>query len=535
MKNTWDTTTHYSSYPSIIKKLYKNIYIKYVRKYNIWVDRVSKDNIKNLYWWFSTPASRDESQSNIYKFFCIYKVLNYQNSTINCVILDSESQRNILRKKFPMIKFIVKKKYFFKQIFFIRTVLFFLIQFAFVKLVFFFKKKKNYSSPVTLFDTFVLNSKKNYNFYSGFKKKINYENLRIVPTFTNLSLIDFFFYVIKFYKKNNIIFKENYLLFRDLIKYYFFKFRESKITFNKFYEIDLTDIVYEELNDNKYLRSVAQSFLNFFFFKRLKYKNVKVRKVVNSFENQIVDKGWNLGVNTYYPGIDNLGYNISSYHPQFHYIYPTISEYKAKVIPKKIYVTGRKFIQDRKKFCKYLDISLLKNIRFLNNNRSTFLINNKDIKVLILLSGIKIHDNYLINLIKDNHNYFLDNQIRVAFKFHPILDSLYLFKEINDYKFFYEIKGNGSEIINRAKIVITSSFTAGLYESLIKRCFTLLCDMHPIDYKLYKSLNFLKFFFFYFENSNQLRVIISKLINKEIYLNKHMKKRVLSFKKDFFY
>ena len=534
MKNTWDTTIHYSSYPLTIKKLYTNIYIKYVEKYNTWVDSASKENIKNLYWWFSTPVSRDESQSNIYKFLCIYKVLNRQNSIINCVILDSQAQRKILEEKFPKIKFIIKKNFFFKKIFFMRTIIFFFIQFAFVKFFFLFKKK-NYSSEVTLFDTFVLNWKKNYNFYSGLKKKINYTNLRIVPTFTNLPLKHFFFYVIKSYKKNNIIFKENFLFFRDLINYFFFKFNDTKIIFNKFYEIDITEIVYEELSENKYLRSVVQSYLNFCFFKRLKYKNVKVTKVINSFENQIVDKGWNLGVNTYYPGIDNVGYNISSHHPQFHYIYPTVSEQQAKVLPKKIYVTGRKFIQDRKKFCKDLDISLVKNIRFSNSNKVNFFKNNKDIKVLILLSGVKIHDNYLINLIKNNYDFFFDNKIFVAFKFHPILDRSYLFKEINDYKFFYEIKGNGSEIINRSKIVISTSFTAGLYESLIKRCFTLLCNLHPIDYDLYKSLTFFKEFFFNFESGNQLKMIISKVINKEIYLNKHMKKSVLSFKKDFFY
>jgi hypothetical protein len=534
MKNIWDTTVHYSSYPLKIKKLYKNIYIKNAKKYNTWIDCVSKENIKNLYWWFSTPASRDEFQSNIYKFLCIYKVLNHQNSLIHCVILDSETQRKILEEKFSKIKFSVKKKYFYKQISFIRTIVFFLIQFTFVKLVFFFKKKI-YSSTNILFDTFVLNWKKNYNLYPGLKKKINYKNLRIVPTFTNLSLKHFFFYVITRYKNNNIIFKENFLLFRDLIQFFFFKFSDTKIIFNKFYEIDLTDIIYEELNENKYLRSVVQAYLNFFFFKRLSYKNIKLTKVINSFENQIVDKGWNLGVNTYYPCIDNIGYNISSHHPQFHYIYPTISEYKANVLPKKIYVTGRKFIQERKKFCKNLDISLVKNFRFLNSNKDNFFINNKDIKVLILLSGIKTHDNYLINLIKDNYDFFLDNKIRVAFKFHPILNSLYLFKEINNYKFFYEVKGNGSEIINRSKIVITTSFTAGLYESLIKKCFTLLCNLHPIDYKLYKSLNFSKKNFFYFENSTQLRMIISKVINKEIYLNKYTEKRVLSFKKDFFY
>jgi hypothetical protein len=194
----------------------------------------------------------------------------------------------------------------------------------------------------------------------------------------------FFFYVIARYKKNNIIFKENFLLFRDLIHYFFFKFGDIKIIFNKFYEIDLTDVIYEELNENKYLRSAVQAYLNFFFFKRLSNKNIKLTKVINSFENQIVDKGWNLGVNTYYPRVDNIGYNISSHHPQFHYIYPMVSEQQANVLPKKIYVTGRKFIQERKKFCKNLDISLVKNFRFLNSNKDNFFINNKDIKVLIL-------------------------------------------------------------------------------------------------------------------------------------------------------
>jgi hypothetical protein len=138
MKNIWDTTVHYSSYPLKIKKLYKNIYIKNAKKYNTWIDCVSKENIKNLYWWFSTPASRDEFQSNIYKFLCIYKVLNHQNSLIHCVILDSETRRKILEEKFSKIKFSVKKKYFYKEISFIRTIVFFLIQFTFVKLVFFF-------------------------------------------------------------------------------------------------------------------------------------------------------------------------------------------------------------------------------------------------------------------------------------------------------------------------------------------------------------------------------------------------------------
>jgi len=101
------------------------------------------------------------------------------------------------------------------------------------------------------------------------------------------------------------------------------------------------------------------------------------------------------------------------------------------------------------------------------------------------------------------------------------------------YKFFEEIYGIGSKVIQRSKIVITSSFTAGLYESLIRQCYTFLYDLHPLDYKLYKKFNYIDNFLF-FRNPNRMIKILSLYINKKINITKHNNIKLKKLKELFF-
>ena len=103
------------------------------------------------------------------------------------------------------------------------------------------------------------------------------------------------------------------------------------------------------MKSNRYSRSVLQGYLNYFFFRRIKATNVSINKLINSFENQIPDKGWNLGVNKYYPEASNIGHQSVSYHPQFQNLYPTNSEYNSKTLPNNIYLNGNFFINERKR------------------------------------------------------------------------------------------------------------------------------------------------------------------------------------------
>ena len=45
---------------------------------------------------------------------------------------------------------------------------------------------------------------------------------------------------------------------------------------------------------------------------------------------------------------------------------------------------------------------------------------------------------------------------------------------------------NGSNIINFSKIVITTSYTSGLYESLARNRDTIMINTNPLDYMLFK-------------------------------------------------
>ena len=297
----------------------------------------------------------------------------------------------------------------------------------------------------------------------------------------NFSLINFFLYLSRYYKKKNIIFTESFLTFEDILRSFFLNFKINK-NFLLFNGNNFNAIIKEEISKNRYNRSVVQSYLNFFFFKRLKKNNIQVIKAVSTFENQIIDKGWQLGLNRYYSVCRNYAYQPVSFHPQFQYLYPTNSERNSRVLPSEIYVTGKFFLKERKKFCKKLTYKLSSDQKFINIKKI-----KRNINILILLSGIKKFDIELINVIKNNYLFFSENRIVVYFKFHPILESSYIFNDICKYKFFKEIQGVGSKIIQRSKIVITSSFTAGLYESLIRGCYTFLYDLHPLDYKLYKN------------------------------------------------
>ena len=95
------------------------------------------------------------------------------------------------------------------------------------------------------------------------------------------------------------------------------------------------------------------------------------------------------------------------------------------------------------------------------------------------MSGIKEIDEMLISIFRYTKNLGYKN---LKIKFHPILKS----NEMRE-NFKEEIDGNGSNIINFSKIVITTSYTSGLYESLARNRDTIMINTNPLDYMLFKK------------------------------------------------
>jgi hypothetical protein len=525
----WDTTSHYLNYPKKIKIEYRKNYIKYLHRYNVWIEKISRLNKFNINWWLSTLASRDERESNIYHYICVLITLEKikKKKILKYIITDSKFLKIVIEKNFNNLFIIkLKKNFLFGTKVLIKNFLFFFFHYILIKIIFLKKKKKLYNSLIGL----SVVKKKNYHFYGNFYKKKD-KDILISPTFTNTSIRNFIYYIFSSLKKKNIIFKENYLRFYDLFKAFNYSLKVYYLKRNlfNFNKINFYLIFKEELKKNRYSRSVIQGYLNYFFFMRLKEKGFIFKKIINNFENQIVDKGWNYGVNKFYKNSLNIGIQSASFHPQFQNLYPTYAEYKFNVIPKYIYLTGKFFLKERRKFFKNIKFFLTKDYKFKNIR----IIDNKNINILVLLSGFKSHDEELINIFKKEYNYFINKKIFVYFKFHPILNSEYIFKNINNFIFFKEIKGDGASIIQKSKIVVTSSFTAGLYEALIRNCYTFLYDMHPLDYKLYKKFNYIKNLFF-IKNSYTLIKFINKFYNQDLFLSKKNKNYLLRLKKYFF-
>ena len=110
-------------------------------------------------------------------------------------------------------------------------------------------------------------------------------------------------------------------------------------------------------------------------------------------------------------------------------------------------------------------------------------------------------------------------------KFHPILPSKNFLEKINN-----ETKLNASNLIGASKIIVTSSYTSALYESLANDTNTIMIDFSPFDRDLFKKLKPFSKKIHFCRDFEEITSTIDKINNKKK-INYKEKKR---FKKLFF-
>lgn len=500
----WDIRSNYYNYPEILKNIYKKIYYKNYKKFNILINKISKDNRSNINWWLNSVSSRDERISKIFHYICVLKTLEkFSKSKKKLkIILDSINlQKIILKKKYKYIEIkIVKENTLYKKIYLVRE---FLIYFLYILAAKVFAKKKNFrNQKITLIDMFDINLSNQKKFYFGEYLKNFNQNLVFVPTYTSLRFNN----LLKTNNKKNVIIKEKFIKlinFIFIIKNFFFHNIEIK---NRLLNKDLKTLFYEEINSYKNIRSKIMSYINYLFFKNLKEKKIQIKKIISWHENQIIDKGWSLGVRKYFPKADYIGYQGSTLHPQFFNLSPTSCEFISGVVPKKIILVGRKYKNNRQKFFKKIKYSIEK------KNRFNFEYKKKEKYILFLLTGFEEIDKIMIKLSEECAKEF--KNIRI--KFHPIYPSKFLKKKCSN-----EILGKASKIISSSKIVITSSYTSGLYESLAYNLNTILLDFSPFDSYLRKDLQKYTRKLYFSPNINNLVLKLRQINKYKNFTQKH--------------
>ena len=123
--------------------------------------------------------------------------------------------------------------------------------------------------------------------------------------------------------------KESYLKLGDIFKSFLYsnKNEYQNKKYLKLNNVDYSKIVYEELKSYKNLAGQISGWQNYLFFKNLKLKNISLKKTINWFENQSLDKGWNFGVQTFFPKTLCYGYQGFTYFPQYMCLNPSTLEY----------------------------------------------------------------------------------------------------------------------------------------------------------------------------------------------------------------
>ena len=509
----WDTTLDPIDYPYLVKKKFFNESIKHRKNFVVWLGKISKSYNKEIDWWLKLPTSRDPYKSKLFKNLIILKILKDKKIKLKIygIKVDSKELKSSIIKNTSfnskLIKICDKKQKIYKNFFLIlKSVSYILITFFLVNL--FAKKKiiKNYK--ITLIDTFVDHrTGKNDTIYPNLQKilnKINFKHVFFVPTFIiNRNLLNTL-NKIKFYSKRNYIFKEHFISLNDLLRSLVSCFNQKKFykNYKNFQGLDCSMILINEIKSKKDLFNEIVARLNFVFVKKLKEAGINVKKSINRFENQSVDRGWNLGFRTFFPDAKVLGYQGYLYYPQLTNQTPVFYEEKAKIIPDSLIITSKFFKKPRREFYKKLKIiigpsiekqSIFKNIKHKYNY-----------KFVLALSGIKLVDKKLLEWTI----YALEKnrKLKIIIKPHPILP---IHKIINtkDKIFNRQVRvsnENINEILEKTQILISSGPTGIILESLAYSCKLFYLYIHPNDVLLTKNLPLSRSTFKFIENKDSL-------------------------------
>lgn len=546
-KLEWDTTTNFDEYPSEIKKNYNKIYYGERKNFVLWLDEISYNYSEDIDWWLSPPASRNLYLSDIYKYFCVLKTLNkLKNKYTFIIITDSQAFKKILKKSFSPkilgVKIKISKKIFSKYFYFfyiLKNTLLFLTQYLLIKII---SEKNHIPDNVTMIDTFLIDKKQKEKFYYGnlleYAKKKN-QKIIFVATIIENNLFKFLGILFKIKNNKDYLFKENYINFNELVFCFSYPYRLKKFKkkYKKLNRFELTDLIQEEIFYNRNLFSVFLGISNFSFFKNLHLKSIKIKKAINWFENQPMDKGFNYGLRKFFPSTLSLGYQGFTNYPEYMNTCPSISEFKSNVIPKQIIVSGNTYKKLRKEFCKELQIV---NGPALRAEKIFKFFKKKYIYdvVIFLEGGSKKKDADIISKFIDISQNFKD--LKFFIKTHPILPLNKLDIKIPDN--FEVLNGDFSSIAKKTFIAVSYGNTSAILESLAYGCNLIIPYDNIFDKRNLSTFKIKNFFYKVCDNNFEIINAIKFFINtknlqkfknrvkiKNIFFNKVNKKTLSVF------
>jgi len=349
------------------------------------INSLSK-HAKCIDWWVSSPASRNTFTSPLFHYCCCLVLLQElirteehfekiitDSRTFKKTLEDCLSRDGIMGVKVIMARLPVKQR--LKE--FVRPI-YMIFGIPLRELVLFFSAKLTRSlrkpvafEPLTLIDTFVTPGYiEKDRYYPGVLDALSEKERKLiwfVPNFVGFRPWQYLLLLKRLPNTGrNFLLKDDFLKFEDYwcLWQHLLRVHKLRIKPSFFFGVDISPLVQEELVGFRGVGSSYTPLLNYCFAKRIREADVKLKLIIDWFENQNIDRGWNAGFRRFFPDVDTIGYQ--GYIASTHYLcmYPTKIEKDSGVIPHKMAVIGKGLAQSARRFCSDLDVCVAPAFRF---------------------------------------------------------------------------------------------------------------------------------------------------------------------------
>ena len=452
-----------------------------IDKFNLFVSRLIKANKLSGKDLFLNVSSRDTSTSKTFDICSklnLIKLKNQQGHAPKLIKVTDEVFARLIEINYEQLGFgeLPEVIYEKKQNLFFRIIKnFFVTFYLFIVCWIIFKlpRKNNIpSSKITLVDNFIFKdsfAKNGYfydRYYSGFEKFLSIEEQNQVwfsPTLIDIkNPLDFIKILIRSKKsKFNFIFEESWLTISDLKNSLFSSLKSSqKIKKIPDYEgLDLSPLIEENLKRDIFSPGFAKAMNKYQYFRRIKKRGIKINGFLNWFENQTIDRAFNLSAKKFYPDVTTIGYQGYIFPKYELHKNPIDLEIELNTIPNFLALISEREIEKRKKFSREINFILAPALRYsyLENIQYKEPLND------LILFPLPIDINQSIQLINfaDQIDRFFDKELEIVLKCHPKF-SIKEFKALvpasmND-KFFFS-EESIEKLLTKASLVVSSAST----------------------------------------------------------------------------
>ncbi len=343
------------------------------------ISKLSKPFLHNMDWWTENVSSRNTFTSPLFYRVCSLLYLQQQldsGRAVDRIITDSNAQASLinllLQRQAANCQVIITKSrssWFRERLMPLAVGIKYLLLWIFVRLL--WRSNVPSGDGLTLVDTFVSPGFEHQDrYYPGLWEALSEKEqaqVWFVPTFYGYSVIG----VVRAIRllvtsERQWLFREQFVRLSDLAYAMLHQQRVKKLQIGEclFHGLDIGGLIREELNSCSEFGAAVIGLLNQRFFMRLKEEGILLRLAIDWSENQVVDKGWNVGVRTYFPEAQSIGYQGYAVTPHYLVMYPTETEWAAAVLPQKIAVIGDGFVKSRKQYCPQLEVVVAPAFRF---------------------------------------------------------------------------------------------------------------------------------------------------------------------------